>query len=361
MLKIIDRYIIRNFLGTFFLTITLMLAIAVVFDISEKIDDFIAEGATAGEIIWDYYLNFVIFYGNLFSAMIVFIATIFFTSRMAANTELVAVLTGGVSFRRMLWPYFVAATLLASINFALSNYVIPATNVNRINFRRTYIDNDNESRFKNIHRQLVPGHMVYFESYNTNRNTGYLFSYEVFHNHNLLYKLKADFIRYDTATHKWKLDKYTIREIDTVTGRETLSQGNRLDTTLPMNPGEIVPKLYTIEMMNTPQLNDFIEEERIRGSENINFYLIEKYRRTAFPVATYILVLIGLTLSSQKKRGGIGINIAIGLMMGVTYIFLMQISTTFSTLGNLSPLLAVWLPNILFSIIALYMYYIAPK
>lgn len=361
MLKIIDRYIIRNFLGTFFLTITLILSIAVVFDISEKIDDFISEGATASEIIWDYYLNFVIYYGNLFSAIIVFIATIFFTSRMAANTELVAVLTGGVSFRRMLWPYFVAATLLAAINFTLSNYVIPATNVDRINFRRAYIDNNEDSRFKNIHRQIIPGHMVYFESYNTNRDAGYLFSYEVFHNHSLIYKLKADFIRFDTSNNKWQLDKYSIREIDSITGKETLSQGNRMDTTLPMDPSEIVPKLHTIEMMNTPQLNEFIEEEKIRGSENINFYLIEKYRRSSFPAATYILVLIGLSLSSQKKRGGIGINIAIGLLMGISYIFLMQISTTFSTLGNLSPLLAVWLPNIIFSVIALYMYYIAPK
>jgi len=348
-------------LGTFFLTITLMLAIAVVFDISEKIDDFIDEGATAGEIIWDYYLNFVIFYGNLFSAMIVFIATIFFTSRMAANTEIVAILTGGVSFRRMLWPYFVAATLLAGINWTLSNYVIPVTNVDRINFKRTYIDTKEDSRFKSIHRQLIPGHIVYFESFNTRRNTGYLFSYEIFEGETLLSKLKSDFVRYDTVTGKWRLDNYVIRTIHPQTGLEEIKQGSRLDTNLPMNPGEIVPKLYTIEMMNTPQLNAFIEAEKLRGSENVNFYLIEKYRRTSYPAATYVLVLIGLSLSSQKKRGGIGLNIAAGLLMGVIYIFLMQISTTFSTLGNLSPLLAVWIPNIIFSVIAIYMYFIAPK
>lgn len=360
MLKIIDRYIVRKFLGTYFLTIALMLSIAVVFDISEKIDDFIEEGATVREIILDYYLNFVIFYGNLFSAMIVFIATIFFTSRMAANTEIVAILTGGVSFRRLMWPYFIAATILAGINFTLSHYIIPATNVDRLEFKQAYIDQNSDSRFKNIHRQIQPGHIVYFESFNTSRLTGYHFSYEIFKDHELRFKMKSDFIRYDTTSGKWRIDNYVMRHISK-DGDETLEQGRRKDTVLQIDPYEIVPKLYTIEMMNTPQLNDFIEEEKMRGSENINYYLIEKHRRTAFPLATYVLVLIGVTLSSQKKRGGIGVNIAAGLLLGVTYIFLMQISTTFSTLGNLSPLLAVWLPNIIFSVIALYMYRIAPK
>ncbi|MGB0177417.1 MAG: LptF/LptG family permease, partial [Owenweeksia sp.] len=193
MLRIIDRYIIRKFLGTFFLTITLILAIAIVFDISEKIEDFITKGASAKEIIFDYYINFLVFYGNLFSSMIVFIATIFFTSRMTSNTEIVAILTGGVSFRRMMWPYFVAATIIAGISFGLSHYIIPKTNVKRLDFQHTYIDRKQDDRFKNIHRQIKPGHIIYFENYNGERQTGYHFTYEVFKGPRMNFKLKADF------------------------------------------------------------------------------------------------------------------------------------------------------------------------
>lgn len=360
MLRIIDRYIIGKFLGTFFLTITLILAIAIVFDISEKIEDFITKGASAKEIIVDYYLNFLMFYGNLFSSMIVFIATIFFTSRMTANTEIVAILTGSVSFKRMLWPYFISATIIGGISFVLSHYVIPRTNVKRLDFQHTYIDRKQDERFRNIHRQIKPGHMIYFENYNAERFTGYRFSYEIFEDHKMQFKLKSDFIRLDTAKGRWILDNYTIRTIDE-SGKERLMRGRQLDTILDFEPGEVVPKLFTVEMMATPELNEFIEAEILRGSENVSFYLIEKHKRTSWPFATYILVLIGVSISSKKTRGGLGLNVAIGLGICVTYIFFMQISTTFATLGNFPPLLAVWFPNIVFSILAGYLYYIAPK
>lgn len=360
MFKIIDRYIIRNFLGTFFLVITLILAIAIVFDISEKIDNFITRGASAKEIIFDYYLNFIVYYGNLFSSMIVFIATIFFTSRMTGNTEIVAILTGGVSFRRLMWPYFVSATLLGGISYTLGHYIIPKTNVTRLDFQKTYIDHAQDDRFKNIHRQVHPGHIIYFENYNGGRKSGYHFTYEVFENNAMKSKLKADFIRLDTVTGKWTLDNYVIRTIDE-NGEEQLTSGRTLDTVFDFKADEIVPKLYTIEMMVTPELNEFIEAEKIRGSENMNYYLIEKYKRTSWPVSTYILVLIGVSISSKKTRGGLGLNIAIGLGVCVSYIFFMQISTTFATLGNFSPLMAVWFPNIIFSFVAIYLYLIAPK
>lgn len=360
MLKTLDRYIIGKFLGTFFLTITLILAIAVVFDISEKIDNFLNEGASTKEIIVDYYLNFLVYYGNLFSSMIVFIAVIFFTSRMTNNTEVVAILTGGVSFLRLMWPYFIAATIIGGISFALGHYVIPRTNVDRLKFQNTYIDKRGNERFKNIHRQIKPGHIIYFENYNSARYSGYHFTYEVFENQTLQSKLKADFIRLDTADNKWVLDRYSIRKIDD-NGKEHISSGRQLDTVLDLEAEEIVPKLYTIEMMTTPKLKEFIEQERIRGSENLNYYLMEEYKRTSWPVATYVLTLIGVSISSRKSRGGLGLNIALGLVVCVSYIFFMQISTTFATVGSLSPLLAVWIPNIIFSVIALYLYYVAPK
>lgn len=358
--KIIDRYIIGKFLGTFFLTIALILAIAIVFDISEKIDDFITRGASTREIIVDYYMNFLVFYGNLFSSMIVFIATIFFTSRMTANTEIVAVLTGGVSFKRMMFPYFVAATIVAGISFFLSHYVIPYTNINRLEFQHAYIDKKQDERFKDIHRQIKPGHIIYFENYNIKRSSGYHFTYEVIEDGRLISKLKADFIRLDTSNNKWILDNYDKRTIDAV-GNETLEQGRKLVTDFDFSADDIVPRLYTVEMMITPELNEFIEAEKIRGSENINHYLIQKYQRTSWPFATYILVLIGVSISSRKTRGGLGLNVAIGLILCVTYIFFMQVSTTFATVGSMNPLLAVWIPNILFAGIGLYLYRVAPK
>ena len=360
LFKIIDRYIIGKFLGTFFLTIALILSIAIVFDISEKIDDFITRGASTTEIIFDYYLNFLVFYGNLFSSMIVFIATIFFSSRMTANTEIVAILTGGVSFKRMMFPYFVSASIVAGISLLLSHFVIPYTNVARLEFEQAYINRKETERYKHIHRQIKPGHYIYFENYNTKRNTGYHFTYEIIEDGRLNYKLKADFIRYDTATSQWTLDNYDLRIIDE-NGNEQLEQGRKMEREFDFRTDEVVPKLYTVKMMNTPELNKFIKAETIRGSENVNSYLIEKHQRTSWPFATYILVLIGVSISSKKTRGGLGLNIAIGLVLCVSYIFFMQISTTFATVGTMSPLLAVWTPNIIFTLIGAYLYYIAPK
>jgi lipopolysaccharide export system permease protein len=358
--KIIDRYIIGKFLGTFFLTIALILSIAVVFDISEKIDDFITRGAGTREIIFDYYMNFVVFYGNLFSSMIVFIATIFFSSRMSANTEIVAILTGGVSFKRMMFPYFIAASVVALLSLFLSHFVIPFTNVNRLEFQHAYIDKKLSEKSSDIHRQISPGHIIYFENFNRKQNSGYHFTYEIIENNQLVSKLKADFIRLDTATGSWVLDNYDLRTIDE-NGQESLEQGRKLIKDFDFRAEDIMPRLYTVEMMNTPELNDFIKQERIRGSENLNHYLIQKHQRTSWPFATYILVLIGVSISSRKSRGGLGLNVAIGLVLCVSYIFFMQISTTFATVGSLSPLLAVWIPNIIFAGIGAYLYYIAPK
>lgn len=360
MLKTLDRYIIGKFLGTFFLTITLILAIAVVFDTSEKIENFLREGASAKEIIVDYYLNFLVFYGNLFSSMLVFIAVIFFTSRMTDKTEIVAMLTGGVSFLRLMWPYFVSATIIAAISFMLGHYIIPKTNVVRLKFQHTYIDTKQSDRFKNIHRQIKPGHIIYFENYNSARFSGYHFSYEVFDEQVLRSKLKADFIRLDTVDNNWVLDNYSIRTISD-DGTEHIKSGRQLDTVLDLAADEVVPRLYTIEMMTTPRLREFIEQERIRGSENLNYYLMEEYKRTSWPIATYVLTLIGVSIASKKSRGGVGLNIAVGLVICVSYIFFMQVSTTFATVGSLSPFLAVWLPNFIFSIIAIYLYLVAPK
>lgn len=333
---------------------------AVVFDVSEKVEDF-RKGATFNEIVFDYYVNFVAYYGNLLSAMFVFVSTIWFTSRMAANSEIVAILTSGVSFRRFLWPYFVGSIIVSISSLGLNHFVIPKTNIKRIKFEHSYVGGSNKEAYtQNIHRQIKPGHYVYFETFSLDRQSGYRFSYEVIEEGRLYSKLSSDFIRFDTVGNKWHLDNWTNRTIDTA-GNETLQYGRKLDTAMAFTSAEVVPRLFTISMMNTPELLDFIDQEKIRGSENMNSYYLELHRRTAFPVSTFVLVLIAVSLSSRKNRGGLGINISIGLLICFAYVFLMQISTTFAATGSFSPMLAVWLPNIIFALVGIYLYYIAPK
>lgn len=342
------------------MALALILAIAVVFDISEKIEDF-RKGASASEIVFDYYLNFIAFYGNMFSAMFVFISTIWFTSRMASSSELVAILTSGVSFRRMLWPYFVGSTLVAIVSLGLNHYVIPKTNVKRLKFEHTYVGGSvKETYNQNIHRQILPGQFIYFETYSPDRRSGYRFTIEHIEDGKLRSKLSSDFIRFDTIIEKWHLDNYTLRTIDEM-GIETLDVGRKMDTTLAFSPEEVTPRLFTVSMMNTPQLLDFIEAETTRGSENMNLYLVELHRRTAWPASTYVLILIAVSLCTRKTRGGLGLNMAIGLVLCVAYVFMMQISTTFATKDTFSPLMAVWLPNIVFALVGIYLYIIAPK
>lgn len=360
-MNIVDKYILKKFLGTFIFMMLIIMSIAVIFDITEKIEDF-QKGATWDEIIFDYYLNFIMFYGNMFSAMIVFISTILFTSKMTSNTEIVAILTGGVSYRRLMLPFFVGATVVFIGSFIANHYIIPKTNVKRLQFENTYVGvgrrlADNQ----NIHRQVAPGELVYFENFSPTRQTGHNFSYEKFdENLALRSKLTGNYIRYDTGTDNWKIDQFVLRIIDE-DGTEHLTRGRRLDTTFVFKPGELVPKLFSSAMMITPELDDFIEAERLRGSSKLNTYDIEYHKRTSWPFATYILILIAVSLSTKKNRGGLGLNMAIGIFICLIYVFLMQISSTFGSVGQISPFLAVWFPNILFLILGIWLYLRAPK
>jgi lipopolysaccharide export system permease protein len=353
-IKIIDKYIIRKFLGTFFFALGLIIAIAIVFDISEKIDDFLEKKAPLKAIVFDYYLNFIPYFGNLFSPLFVFIAVIFFTSRMAGLTEVVAILSSGVSFRRFVAPYMVGAAVIASISLLLNMYVIPHSNAQRLEFERIYIKNQFVYKNKDVHRQISPGQFIYFESYNNIDRVGYRFSLEKFKDGKLTYKLLSERIVWDSTSSKWRIENYFIRQI--VGMNETIKTGLRLDTVLAFSPEEFNRRTNYIETMDSHELDKFIEQERIRGTEELPFYLVEKHRRIAFPFATFILTLIGVSLSSRKVRGGIGVQIGAGILLSFTYIMFMQISQTFATNGNMSPMLAMWIPNIAFSFIAIYLY-----
>jgi len=359
-LKIIDLYIIRKFLGTFVYSIVLILAIAVVFDISEKIDDFIESSAPTNEIIMDYYLNFIPYFAVLFSSLFTFISVIFFTSKMAYNTEIIAILSSGVSFRRLLVPYFISASFITIFSFTLSNFVIPKATKTKLDFEEKYIHMRPQNySTKNIHKQIEPGVFIYLESYSTLSLSGYSFSMEKFEEGKLVSKLMADKIEWDTTKNIWTIRRYYIRDINGL--QETITEGAIIDTTLRITPTDFSRRLNAVEAMSFSELNEFIEVSRMQGETNLTAYLIERYKRTAFPFSTFILTLIGVTVSSKKVRGGIGTQLGTGLGISFAYILFMQFSSQFAIGGSLSPLLAVWLPNILFAIIAGFLYKMAPK
>ena len=358
-MKKLDLYIIKKFLGTFFYALSLIIIIVIIFDISEKIDDFIESNAPVSAIFSDYYLNFIPFFANLFSPLFTFIAVIFFTSKMASNTEIVAMLSSGMSFRRILVPYFIAATVITILSLVLNNFVIPKANEKRLAFEEIYIRNKFRNLDRNIHKQIGKNTFIYFERFDNLRNTGYKFSLERIENGKLKSKLISEYIKWDSLANKWQIENYYIREINGLS--ESIKRGAHLDTTLNLDPKEFSRRINNIETLNYFELNKFIEEEKSKGSSKTVFYELEKHKRIAFPFATFILTLIGVSIASKKVRGGIGLHIGIGLLISFAYILFMQVSLTFSTNSNLSPLIATWIPNILFAILGLYLLRIAPK
>jgi lipopolysaccharide export system permease protein len=357
--KILDKYIIRKFLGTFFFSLGLIIAVAVIFDISEKLDDFIERKAPLHAIVFDYYFNFIPYFANLFAYLFVFISVIFFTARMAANTEIVAILNSGVSFRRLLFPYFISATFIALLSFYFNGWVIPHSNKIKLDFENIYIKNPVEFKDRNLHRQISPGVFMYMESYNNTNNTGYRFSLERIENGKRTWLLNSDRIAWDSVSGKWRIENYYTRHINGF--HESLESGFVKDTSLNMKPTDFRRRLNIIDAMDTPALNRFIREEKDQGSANVTTYMVEKYRRIAVPFSTFILMLIGVSLSSRKVRGGIGAQLGIGITLSFAYILFQQVSNTFAINGSIAPLIAVWIPNFIFAIIAVYMVRVAPK
>jgi lipopolysaccharide export system permease protein len=360
-IKIIDVYIIKKFLGTFFFSLVLILTIAVVFDFAEKIDNFMEKSAPVNAIIFDYYLNFIPYFATLFSPLFVFIAVIFFTSKMAVNTEIIAILNSGMSFKRMMWPYLISATIIAVFTFALTNFVIPQSNLKRIDFEDKYYRSvTRKVPVQNIHRQVFPNVYVYMESFNPLSQTGRNLTIEKFNEEGkLVSKLTAATVRWDTVTNKWDCRDYYVRELEG--NEEIITTGSQIDTTLTIKPGDFSKDPGFVGTMTYNALNEYIDLLRLQGSDELKLFLIEKHRRFANPFAIFILTLIGVSLSSKKVRGGIGMNIGIGLILSFSYILFLQFASQFSLKGNLGPMMAMWIPNILYSVIALVLYKLAPK
>ena len=357
-LTILDRYIIKKFLGTFVFSIALIISISVVFDINEKIDKFITNNASAHEIVFDYYLNFIPYYANLFSPLFVFIAVIFFTSKLASNSEIIAILSNGISFKRLLKPYMISATIIAIVTFIFGSFIIPPSNVKRVQFEDTYVRKKSVDYASKIQLQAAPGVIAYFGSYDNSTKTGYSFSLDKFNNNHLESRLTANKIEYDSA-YQWTIKNYQIRDFQGL--EETITSGTSIDTTLYITPRDFLISETDHQLMTTPNLSKYIKSQRQRGIGNIQAFEIEYHSRFASIMSAFILTIIGAALSARKVKGGMGLNIGIGLALSMGYILFMTISATFAVSGLVSPMIAAWIPNVVFSIIALFIYTKAPN
>ena len=347
----LDWYILKKFLGTFFFTLSLILLIVIIFDVSEKIDDFLEHELSIKTIIFDYYLNFIPYFGNLFSPLFIFISVIFFTSKMANDSEVIAILNSGMSFSRFLRPFIIASIILGTLSFLLGNFIIPPSNSKRIDFENKYLRNKYYSNKKNIHIQILPNQYIYMQSYNSKREIGYKFTIEKFNDNKLISKLKSDYAQYDSINNVWQINNYEIREFKDE--KQIIKKGIRMDTTINLHPSEFTKRKSLVETMNFFELNNYIKREEMRGSEQIISHKIEKHKRIAFPFSSIILTLIAVAIASRKIRGGIGMHLGIGIIIAFTYILFMQISTTFAINSNLDPKLSVWIPNFLYVILSL--------
>jgi lipopolysaccharide export system permease protein len=355
----LDWYIIKKFLGTFVFMIALIISIAVVFDINEKIDKFMSNNATINGIIFDYYLNFIPYYTNLFSPLFVFLAVIYFTSKMANNSEIIAILSNGISFRRLLKPYMISAFVIAMFTFVFGSFIIPPANSTRIEFEQTYVDpRKKKTGDRDIQFKVGPGTIVYFDNFDLASNTGYNFSMDHFNDLELDSRLTAQTIRYDSA-YKWTIRNYQIREFDVI--HEKITTGTSIDTTLYIVPNDFIIASSDQQMMTSPQLRSYIKSQKERGMGNIQPFQIEYHSRIAMVFSAFILTIIGASISARKVKGGMGLNIGIGLALSMAYILFMTVSSTFAVKGNMSPFVAAWIPNIIFSGIAFFIYKRAPN
>ena len=358
MLKHLDWYIIKKYLGTFALSIVLIITISVIFDFTEKIDNFLENNAPAKAIVFDYYMNFIPFFANMFTPLFAFISVIFFTSKLANNSEIIAMLAGGMSFRRLMVPYLISAGIITICSFLLMSFVIPPANKIRLAFEDQYVSKFKSEVARNVQLEIEPGVIAYFERYEEGRAIGRHFSLEKFEGKQLVSRLTAQEIVMDSLYH-WKVKNYLIRDFDGL--YEYIQKGSELDTVIYMDPADFFITAQEAAQMSTPKLRQYIAKQKARGLGNTQAFLDEYYTRYSTPLAAIILTLIGVSLSSRKVRGGMGINIGIGLALSALYILFTTFSSQLAIAGSVNPLLAAWTPNLLFLAVGLYLYAKAPK
>lgn len=356
----LDWYIAKKFIGTFFAAMALIIVVVIIFDISEKISKFVEYNAPLKDIIFKYYVNYIPYFINMFSPLFVFITVIFFTSRMAANSEIIAILSGGISFKRLMVPYLASAFVIALLSLGLNLYVIPRSNAVRVDFESKYVRTHNTFKHNNVHYQISPGQFVYVESFSDWNKTAYHFTLEDIQDHKLVRKVSADVAMWDSTTQSWTLRNYFIRDYskglqDKVTIR------TQTDTVIPLQLVDFYRNEKTVETLSFKDLNGLIETQKMRGDANVMYAQIEKNNRLSLPFSAFVLTIIGVALSSRKRRGGIGWNIVAGIALSFSYILFMRFSQMFVYTDVLPPFVALWIPNVLYTIIAIVLYRLAPK
>ena len=339
----------------------MIIVVVVIFDYVEKIDGFTQTHAPFKSIILDYYLNFVPFFINQFSALFTFIACIFFTSKLAYQTEIVAMLSGGMSFRRLMWPYFISALVITIVSLCLSLWVIPISQRTCVAFEQQYVPRRQHVQYdRHIYRQIEPGTFLYLRGFNKSSSAASFMVLEKYEGSAMYASLEASDVKFDEETKRWKSSRYITRTFDE-SGRESFEQHRNLDTLLNLDIVELGNLKQLIKTMNITELNDFIDQQRAKGSDSIRHIEVEHHTRFAYPLGTFILTLIGVSLSSRKVRGGTGLHIGIGIALCFSYIMLNRVFEEFAKGGSLPPMLAVWLPNVIYAVIAVYLYRKAPK
>ena len=361
-IKRLDWYIIKKFIGTYVFSIILIMSIAIVFDINQNLSKFVKYHAPLKAIVVDYYLNFIPYYANLFSALFVFISVIFFTSKLAGNSEIIAMLSSGVSFKRLMRPYMISCVFISMLSYYLSAYVIPQGTIIQRNFETIYKNKRKTTAAENVQLQVGKGVIAYIQHYDNTTKRGYGFSLDKFENKKLVSHMTATDIQYDTISDtkfNWRANNWKIRELKGL--REHITSGARRDTVIMMEPADLVYSKGQQETFTSPELYEFISKQIDRGSSNVIQYQVEYHKRIASSFASFILTIIGMSLSARKRKGGMGLYLGIGLALSSMYILLQAISSTFSINANFPPMIAAWTPNIIFAFVAYFCYRQAPN
>ena len=366
-MNIIDRYILKKILSTFFFVVLILMAIITVIDVTEKMDKF-AKNQLSGQAILGYYIDFIPWVAGLITPITVFIAIIYVTSRMAGHTEIIAILSSGASFRRFLVPYLMASAVIGGISFGLNGWVIPKATKSRLAFELQYFNNRYYFEARNIHLQMAPNVYLFIQNYNNTSNVGYQFSLERFDKNELVEKLTADNIQWDSVKKKWTLRFWkmkNVKDVFTSTAQSDVSllgkSGDALDTTLAISPKDFEAQERSYDGMTIPELSEHIAKLKFRGATGVQMYEVEKQVRFASPFTTFVLVFMGVVVSSRKSRGGTGLQIALGFVLAFIFILFFMLSRTFAEAGEIPPVVAAWIPNVIFSIISLVMYYFTPR
>ena len=357
-MKKLDWYILRQYLGTYIFVVLVFVTIICVIDFTEKNDDFMQENVPVTEVIFDYYANLYPYFINFLSPVMIFISTILVTSKMASHTEVIAILSSGVSLLRFMWSFMMGAIIVGAFTFLMLGWIIPKANAVRIQFELKYFEPPQNTR-RDTHLQIAPNVFAYASRYSTHVNSAHDFTLEKIVDKVLVEKLSADHAIFDTTTSKWNIRKYTLRTyVDSV---ETLSVGRDMDTTLNLYPSDFTYEFKFYETLTLPEVDDYIEELKFRGLPGVEEYIREKYERLTYPFAILVLTALGVLVSARKSRQGVGSQIVLGIVLALLYIMFLLLGRNFTQSDFMHPLFNAWLPNIVFSIVGVILYRTLPK